>query len=75
MFNADLGIMDMYDDGIIQIHNMMWLPEDNFDYIAYMAEIYGCDIIIIRRFENAKVFAGNYRVIKNTDNYLVYGRK
>ncbi len=75
MFNADLGIMDMYDDGIIQIHNMMWTPEENFDYIAYMAEIYGCDIIIIRRFDDAKVFTGNYKVIKNTDNYLVYGKK
>lgn len=74
MFTADLGIMDTYDDGIIQIHNMMWTPEENFDYIAYMADIYGCDIIIVKQFDSAEIIAGNYKIIKKTPNYLVYGR-
>ena len=75
MFNGDLGIMDTYDEGIIAIHNMMWTPEEHIDSIAAMARSYGCDIMIVRRFEGAKIFAGSYVCDKQTENYLIYRKK
>jgi len=71
-FNGDLGIMDTYDDGIFQIHNLMWTPEEDFESIAAMASGYGCDIIIMNKFENWPERAGNYRIDKQTPNYLIY---
>lgn len=74
MFNSDLGIMDTYDPEVIEIHNLMWTPETTFASIVAMAEAQGCDIIIIKRFDGAMSSAGNYKVSKETDNYLVYKR-
>jgi len=72
LFNGDLGIMDEYDDGIIEIHNMMWTPEETFESIVAMAYSYGCDIIIVNKFEDATDSVGCYFVDKETDNYLIY---
>lgn len=72
LFNGDLGIMDIYDDSIIQIHNLMWTPSENFKNIASMAYAHGCDIIIIKRFDGAKIFEGCYDIDMQTDNYLIY---
>lgn len=72
LFNGDLGIMDQYDEGIIQIHNLMWSPTDNFNDITSMAYAHGCDIIIIKRFDGARIFEGNYDIDFQTENYLIY---
>ena len=72
MFNSDLGILDRYDDGIIAIHNMMWDKTENFNSITAMAYAYGCDIIIVRRFDRARIFEGCYDIDLQTENYLVY---
>lgn len=72
MFNSDLGIMDQYDDGHIAIHNMMWDLDENIDSITAMAYAYGCDIIIIRKFDGARKYIGNYKLDLETDSYLIY---
>lgn len=72
MFNSDLGIMDQYDEGIITIHNMMWDKTENFGSITAMAYQYGCDIIIVKRFDGARIFEGAYDIDLQTENYLVY---
>ena len=75
LYNGDLGIMDEYDDGMITIHNSMWTPEESFDSIVAMAYGYGCDIIIINKFEGAPEKVGEYFVDKETENYLIYRTK
>lgn len=71
-FNGDLGIIDSYDDGIIRIHNLMWTPEENFEDIAVMASAYDCDIIICNKFANWPEKSKNYKLDKQTENYLIY---
>ncbi len=75
LFNGDLGILDEYDDGIIEIHNLMWTPEQNMEKVAGLVEDYGCDIIVVNRFEGAKVFEGNYILKKQTENYLIFVKR
>jgi len=71
-FNGDLGIMDTYDAGILEIHNLMWTPEENIVTIANMASAYGCDIIIIKKFDNWPEKVVSYRVDRQLENYLIY---
>lgn len=72
LFNGDLGIMDMYGEDAIAIHNNMWTPEETFDDVAGMAYRAGCDIIVVEYFDGAKIFAGPYKIGLKKGDYLVY---
>jgi len=74
MFNSDLGIMDTYDQSVFELHNMMWDPDTNMQDIAVMASGLGCDIIVMNKFDEWPEYAGDYRIAKQTGNYLVYLR-
>lgn len=73
--NMDTGIMNEYDDEMYALHGMMLEPSRFMDQIASMGMQYGCDIIVIGKFDGAKAFVGGYSAIKTTDNYILYMRK
>ncbi len=75
LFDADLGIMDTYDRTAIELHNMMWEPEKNMEKITEMAYEAGCDIMVIKRFEQSRDEEGGYTADIMTDDYIVYKRR
>lgn len=68
----DLGIMDSYDEGQINLWQHTWDPAGNIDLIASEAEEYNCDIIILDKYDDAKAAVGAYSLALETDNYLIY---
>ncbi len=68
----DLGIMDEYDEDIINLCFMMREPEKYMDEIIEESFAYGCDIIITKKFEGARISMGPYVLDTQTDNYLIY---
>lgn len=68
----DLGIMDEYDEDIVNLCFKMREPDKYAQDIFEEAFAYGCDIIITDKFEGAKVFMGPYNLETQTENYLIY---
>ncbi len=68
----DLGIMDEYDDDIINLCYMMREPASNEAQIFAEAYEYACDVVIVKKFEGASITEGAYKIDKQTDNYYIY---
>lgn len=72
--NLDLGIMDAYPAELMYLYEAVKQPEGSMGEISNMAAMYDCDVIIVRKFENAPDKAGAYYKKEVTENYLVYIR-
>ena len=70
--NMDTGIMDGYNEEAYALFDAMKNSEENADFIADTAYEYRCDIIVMDNFEDAPSQLGNYRLMNNTENYLIY---
>lgn len=68
----DLGIVDGYSEELLSFYEAMKNPEDTIEDILAMADLYGCDAVIVKQFGNAPVESGHFRQAVRTANYIVY---
>lgn len=68
----DLGIVDMYSEELLSFYEAMKNPEDTIQDILAMADLYGCNVVIVEQFENAPEQMGHFSKHMDTENYIVY---
>lgn len=72
--DMDLGIVDAYPQEFLHLYEIVEQPQGHMGELSNAALIYGCDIIVVKRFENAPDKAGAYYKREVTENYMVYIR-
>ena len=70
----DLGIIDTYPAEWISLYEAMKNPKENLEEIMDKATMYACDVIVLRKFEDAPSRSRNYKKIYTTENYIIYER-
>lgn len=68
----DLGIVDVYSEEMLHLYEAMKNPEDTFADILAMADLYGCDMVIVKTFDKAPDKMGHYTKTDETGQYVVY---
>lgn len=68
----DLGIVDMYSEELLSFYEAMKNPEDTIQDILASADLYGCNVVIVKQFENAPKQMGHFERYYDTENYIVY---
>ena len=68
----DLGIVDGYSEELLSFYEAMKNPEDTITDILAMADLYGCNTVIVKQFEEAPKKLGHFAQYTNTENYIVY---
>lgn len=68
----DLGIVDGYSEELLGFYEAMKNPEDTIQDILATADLYGCNTVIVKAFENAPVESGHFKQLLRTANYIVY---
>lgn len=68
----DLGIIDGYSEELLHFYEAMKNPEDTIEDILSTADLYGCDMVIVKQFENAPETMGHYTKWKETGEYIIY---
>ena len=71
-YGLDMGIMDSYTEEEVRLYRAMEDAQIKSDYIADTAAEFGCDIIVIKRYDDALTLVGRYVMAKQTENYLIY---
>lgn len=72
--NMDLGIMDSYPPELAQLYETMKQPEGSMGEISNVANMFDCDILVVKAFENAPDKAGVYYKKEMTEEYIIYMR-
>lgn len=70
--NLDLGIIDSYPQELLHLYEAMKQPKGCMGEISNMAAMYDCDVIVIKKFENAPDKAGIYYKREETEKYILY---
>lgn len=68
----DLGIIDGYSEELLHFYEAMKNPEDTIEDILATADLYGCDMVIVKQFENAPETMGHYEKRTETGEYIIY---
>ena len=68
----DLGIVDGYSEELLSFYEAMKNPEDTITDILAMADLYGCNTVIVKQFEDAPKEIGHFMKYMSSDNYIVY---
>lgn len=68
----DLGIVDGYSEEMLSFYEAMKNPEDTIEDILATADLYGCNAVIVRQFEDAPNELGHFKRTICTDHYIVY---
>lgn len=68
----DLGIIDVYGEELLHFYEAMKEPENTLDDILETADMYGCDMVVLRSFEDAPKKQGHFVKTEETDHYIVY---
>ena len=68
----DLGIVDGYSEELLSFYEAMKNPEDTINDILAMADLYGCNTVIVKQFEDAPKEVGHFKQYRTTDNYILY---
>lgn len=68
----DLGIVDGYSEELLGFYEAMKNPEDTIQDILATADLYGCNVVVVKQFEDAPVSMGHFEQYKSTENYIVY---
>lgn len=68
----DLGIIDVYGEELLHLYEAMKNPEDTINDILAMADMYGCDMVVVKSFEKAPDTLGHFTKTAETENYIVY---
>jgi len=68
----DLGIVDMYSEELLSLYEAMKNPEDTMGDILATADLYGCNAVVVKKFEDAPEQMGHYEQYYDSENYIVY---
>lgn len=68
----DLGIVDGYSEELLSFYESMKNPEDTIQDILATADLYGCNVVIVKQFEDAPKQQGHFKQAISTENYIVY---
>lgn len=68
----DLGIVDGYSEELLSFYEAMKNPEDTIQDILATADLYGCNTVIVKAFDNAPAELGHFKQLIRTANYIVY---
>ncbi len=68
----DLGIIDVYGEELLHLYEAMKEPEDTINDILAIADMYGCDMVVVKAFEKAPKKQGHFTKIADTEAYVVY---
>lgn len=70
--NMDLGIIDVYPEELLGLYEAIKNPKDTIQDIIATAELYGCDVVVLKQYDDVRDKVGHFSVVKETENYLVY---
>jgi hypothetical protein len=68
----DLGIVDMYSEELLGLYTAVKNPEDTIDDILATADLYGCNAVVVKQFEDAPKQLGHFKQYFYSENYIVY---
>ena len=68
----DLGIVDMYSEELLSLYEAMKNPADTIEDILATADLYGCNAVVVKQFENAPKKLGHFKAYYSSDSYIVY---
>lgn len=68
----DLGIVDMYGEELLGLYEAMKNPKDTIGDILATADLYGCNAVVVKQFEDAPGQMGHFKKYYSSDNYIVY---
>ena len=68
----DLGIIDLYGEELLSFYEAMKNPEDTIEDILATADLYGCNAVVVKQFEDAPKALGHFKQYYSSDNYIVY---
>lgn len=68
----DLGIIDVYGEELLHFYEAMKNPQDTLGDILATADLYGCDMVVVKSFENAPASQGHFTKTADTGVYIVY---
>jgi hypothetical protein len=68
----DLGIVDMYSEELLGLYEAVKNPEDTIDDILATADLYGCNAVVVKQFEDAPKQLGHFKQYFYSENYIVY---
>ena len=68
----DLGIVDMYSEELLGLYEAVKNPEDTIEDILAMADLYGCNAVVVKQFEDAPKQQGHFEQYFNSDNYIIF---
>lgn len=68
----DLGIIDVYGEELLHFYEAMKNPEETLSDILATADMYGCDMVVVKSFANAPASQGHFTKTADTGVYIVY---
>ena len=68
----DLGIVDMYSEELLGLYEAMKNPQDTIADILATADLYGCNAVVVKQFEDAPGQIGHFERYYSSENYIVY---
>ena len=68
----DLGIVDMYSEELLGLYEAVKNPEDTIEDILATADLYGCNAVVVKQFEDAPKQIGHFKQYFDSENYIVY---
>lgn len=68
----DMGIVDGYTEELTALYEAMKNPGETMKDISEMAALYECDLFVVKNYENNPACTGNYKLLLETENYLIY---
>ena len=68
----DLGIVDMYSEELLGLYEAVKNPKDTINDILATADLYGCNAVVVKRFEDAPEQVGHFVQFYDSENYIVY---
>ena len=68
----DLGIVDVYSEELLHFYEAMKNPEETISDILATADMYGCDMVVLKKFDDAPASLGHFTKTADTGTYIVY---
>jgi len=68
----DMGIVDVYSEELLGLYEAMKNPEETIGDVLATADLYGCNAVVIKQFEDAPEQMGHFKQYYESENYIVY---
>lgn len=68
----DLGIVDMYSEELLSLYEAVKNPEDTIEDVLAMADLYGCNAVVVKQYEGAPEQIGHFGKYFDSENYIIY---